>query len=147
MGNERIIGAFEEAKDFFVKKNTSYSNAWVKVGKIFEILFEGKEIKLSTEKDFIIMEIMTRKLEKFIRFLWQSLGEDAEELVGENVLETLKDDGIYSFMLLGYLIDFSKGVLNKEMDNLYKDAGKNSIDKTRDTLRQIKEEKEETEIK
>lgn len=103
MANETIIEGMEKAKELFKRKNTSYSNAWVKVGQIFNILFEGKEIKLSTEKDFVIMEIMTRKLEKFIRFLWQSLGEDAQELVGENALETLEDDGIYAFMLLGYL--------------------------------------------
>lgn len=103
MANETIIKGFDKAKDLFERKNTSYSNAWVKVGQIFNIIFEGKEVKLSTERDFIIQEIMTRKLEKFIRFLWQSLGENAEELVGEGALETLEDDGVYAFMLLGYL--------------------------------------------
>ncbi len=99
---ETIIKEIYDAVDLFERKNQSYSDAWTKVGKILDIIFEGETIALTGEQDYIVMEIMTRKIEKLVRFLWQTIGS-GKDLVGETALDTLKDDGIYSFMLLGYL--------------------------------------------
>ena len=95
---ERVKKMFDEKKDLFADKNSNYGCSYIKAGEILELLLGGRELKLKTHKDHIAYQIITRKLDKLVRYVNLRFGGEVDK-VGEKCAETMADDGVYSLML------------------------------------------------
>jgi len=88
---------FDQRKELFIKKNQNYGAAWAKIGRILEIITDGKMIKLNDYWDTTLFSLLIRMLDKIIRVVNLRFVDDKDK-VGESVSETLGDLGVYSFM-------------------------------------------------
>jgi hypothetical protein len=95
---EKVKKIFDERKELFIAKNADYGNSWKVTGEILHHIFYKNPPKLETANDYIAFGVITRKLDKIIRYL--NLRFRAERAdIPESVTETIGDDGVYSFML------------------------------------------------
>lgn len=77
-------------------KNDNYGNSWLLTGETLSMWFpHGLHIK--TTRQFIIMGLLTRILDKVIRTAHLELGDRADK-VGETSSDTMFDLGIYGFL-------------------------------------------------
>lgn len=77
-------------------KNDNYGNSWLLTGETLSMWFpHGVHIK--TTRQFVMMGLITRILDKIIRTAHLELGERADK-VGEGASDTMFDLGIYGFL-------------------------------------------------
>ena len=98
--NERIAGLvpdiMEAWTNTFRNKNSNYGNSWLLTGQTISLWFP-QGVKLDTVRKQVVHGLLTRMLDKIIRFAHlELLGED--DKVGEKSAETVGDLGVYGFM-------------------------------------------------
>jgi hypothetical protein len=76
----------------FARKNKRYGDNWENVGKVFVALYPNG-ITLKTEFDFILFHWLSWKIGKLTRFTQTN----------HTHLDSLHDDGVYTFMLETYI--------------------------------------------
>lgn len=96
MKTEELMKRWTEV---FVKKNHDYGSSWTKVGKILDILFDGKEVKLSSISDLNKLSLLIRILDKISRYVNLSFSNKKAEVTDESLIDTACDAGTYFFML------------------------------------------------
>jgi hypothetical protein len=82
----------------FESKNKDYGNSYIKTGEIMALILDGKAPVVSTAEEHACYQLITRKLDKLIRYCNLKF-MDKTNNVGEKLVETMKDDGNYSLML------------------------------------------------
>jgi hypothetical protein len=82
----------------FRQKNRQYSNNWEMVGKVFVALYPNG-ITLRTEEDFVLFHWMSWKVGKLTRFVQTR----------HTHLDSIHDDGVYTFMIETYIQQQKKG--------------------------------------
>jgi len=89
---------FDEKKELFIKKNENYSSSYLKYTEIIELILENKELKLKTNNDHVSYQLITRIMDKLIRFCNLRF-TDQEDKVGEKLQDTISDLAVYSLIL------------------------------------------------
>lgn len=93
----------KDLSELYKKKNADYGSSWEKTGKILNILFDGKEIKINSIKDYNVLSLLIRILDKVCRFTnLYFINKDMK--VNEKLTETCADNSVY-FAMLSCLID------------------------------------------
>lgn len=95
---KNIIKLFQKRKDVFLKKSNDYGNAYLKSGEILEKIFP-QGIILRTKKDHCSYQLLTRKLDKLLRYTNLRFSNKTSKIKDETIGDTLGDDAVYSLML------------------------------------------------
>ena len=95
---DNVCEIFEQRKDVFMKKNQDYGCSYIKSGEIMNYILDGKQPILKTAEDHMAYQLIIRKLDKLLRFCNLRFTEHKDQ-VGEKIVDTISDDGVYSFML------------------------------------------------
>jgi hypothetical protein len=103
--SKTVLELFEKQQDVFQRKNKNYGNSYVVAGEVMHQMVGGKPVVLRTPLDHQMYQLTTRKIDKLCRSVQLLFAGEADK-VGESVVETLCDDGNYSFMEAGLYKDF-----------------------------------------
>ena len=95
---QKIIDLFDSRKDVFDKKDSDYGEAWIKSGELFEKIFPSG-ITLNTWRDHCAYQLITRKMDKLLRYINLRFVNSGKQKVRESISDTLGDDAVYSLML------------------------------------------------
>ena len=87
-----------QLSELYKKKNEDYGSSWTKTGEILEILFEGKEIKINSIKDYNVLALLIRILDKICRFT-NIYFISKNMKINEKLVETASDTSVYWSML------------------------------------------------
>lgn len=104
---QRVIDAYEEVIETFIRKNLNYGGSFENSAKIESILRSG-EVDDEEMFDIVARQILVRGfLDKMSRFYQlQFMGED--DRVGEDIYDTLLDLGNYAIMLASLYNKYEK---------------------------------------
>lgn len=92
-----VAEKIREGADTFEKKNADYGSSYRKSGQIlFKML---GQIKLENEQDFIEFGLLVRKMDKLMRFGNLRFTATEQKVKDESIIDTMMDDGVYSFIL------------------------------------------------
>jgi hypothetical protein len=98
--NERVAGMVPDIMEAwtstFRNKNSNYGNSWLLTGQTISLWFP-QGVNLDTVRKQIVHGLLTRMLDKIIRFAHLELLGEADK-VGEKSSETVGDLGVYGFM-------------------------------------------------
>lgn len=98
--NRRISGAvvkqMEQWTEMYRKKNANYGNSWLLTGQTLAMWFPNG-VHLDTVRKFIVVGMVTRMLDKILRFANLELTAEKDK-VGEKSAESAFDLGVYGFM-------------------------------------------------
>lgn len=98
--NRRVAGAvLEKLKEWtgtYQAKNENYGNSWLLTGQILSLAFP-KGVTLDTTRKFIVIGMVTRMLDKILRYANLELTAERDK-VGEKSSESAFDLGVYGFM-------------------------------------------------
>lgn len=100
-GNKRqkaIVELFDKRKKVFLEKSNDYGEAYLKSGELLEKIFPNG-ITLKTWKDHCSYQLITRKMDKLLRYTNLRFSENSIKVKDEAISDTLGDDAVYSLML------------------------------------------------
>ena len=95
---ESVCKLFEERKELFKNKNKNYGCSYIKAGEILNYILDNKELILKTKEDHVSYQILTRMLDKILRYSTLRF-TDQDDLVGEKIFDTISDLSVYALML------------------------------------------------
>jgi hypothetical protein len=94
-----IVDLFDKRKKVFLEKSNDYGEAYLKSGELLEKIFPNG-ITLKTWKDHCSYQLITRKMDKLLRYTNLRFSETSSiKVKDEAVSDTLGDDAVYSLML------------------------------------------------
>lgn len=93
---DRIADTLKKSADLFKAKNSDYGDSWKKAGYLLHMMIG--EVTLKRDSDHLVFGVLTRMLDKMNRTANLAFKADRPK-VKESVGETLRDLGIYAFML------------------------------------------------
>ncbi|MEM4260774.1 MAG: hypothetical protein QXG00_06050 [Candidatus Woesearchaeota archaeon] len=97
---ENVYKLFDEKKELFINKNKDYGCSYIKAGMILNMILDNQKIILEKTDDHVAYQIITRMLDKIIRYCnLRFIMKDKEGNVKEKSSDTLSDLGVYSLML------------------------------------------------
>lgn len=96
---EAVCEMFDLHKQVFIDKNHDYAFAYILAGKMMEIMSQGKPVVLTTAEDHIAYQLLTRKMDKLLRFFNLRFNTKNQKVVGEKKADTMGDDAVYSLLL------------------------------------------------
>ena len=101
--SQAVTKMMERWTDTYRKKNANYGNSWMLTGQILALVFpEG--VTLDTPRKFIVMGMVTRMLDKILRYARLELTAEKDK-VGEKSSESAFDLGVYGFMSGTHVLD------------------------------------------
>ena len=95
---QKILDLFDSRKEVFNTKDSDYGEAWVKSGELFEKIFPNG-IALETWRDHCAYQLITRKMDKLLRYINLRFVNTKNQKIKESISDTLGDDAVYSLML------------------------------------------------
>lgn len=108
MDNKNAADLLQEGAKLFKKKNIDYGNSYYQSGKIFDVLFpDGLLLKNSV--DFSKFALIGNIVTKLVRY-GNLFGKDSKF---ESKEDSVRDLGVYSFMLLELELNDMKDRKNK----------------------------------
>lgn len=104
--SDAVVDIMGRWAGIYKKKASNYGKSWLLIGPTLHLWFPDG-IKLKGPRMYIMMGMLTRMLDKVIRFAQIELNGESDK-VGEASAETLGDLGTYSFMAASVAEDKQK---------------------------------------
>lgn len=116
--SQAVVETMKLWTDTYRRKNQNYGNSWLLTGQILALAFpEG--IKVDTARKFIVLGMVTRMLDKILRYSRLELTAETDK-VGEKSSESALDLGVYGFMAGTHVLDESgiSALLREEQEQV-----------------------------
>jgi|AntAceMinimDraft_16_1070373.scaffolds.fasta_scaffold17641_3 hypothetical protein len=93
-----VCDLFDSRKILFIEKNKNYGCSYLKSAEILKFILEDKELNLNTSGDHAAYQLITRMMDKIIRFCTLRFTEQNDS-VNESIIDTAADLSVYAAML------------------------------------------------